>query len=297
MSEADVSEETQAARKQRLDALASWDIEAIADGKAQTRFSQDRRYVQAGHGRYDSLDALTAQLSKTFPSERSRFGLHGALTRVGKYTRVTEDGDTAFTFGDPILDFITDAQGNLRIGADDSRPFAAEIAAPDRGGGISAINIGGDIDQARAAIRAARLAGETRYAVVEDEGDALTLASRNPHEQWFYRGSSRMRFRAFKKSYIVYKKMGADIETWGHDFRRASISSVYGSFVTGLSQCFPVHYDSDSDTNDDYVDEYEWFLGGGVESGFDGVRSSCVATWHDRIYTGTVEYGCVIADV
>jgi hypothetical protein len=107
-----------------------------------------------------------------------------------------------------------------------------------------------------------------------------------------------MRFRAFRSSYIVYTKIGADIETWGHDFSTASIRSRYGRFLDEThGHCFTIHTDSDSDRNDDYVDEYEWFVGGGVGSGYDGVTSTCVASWHDRPYVGVVSTGCIVADV
>jgi hypothetical protein len=297
MPEGITNEQAEAERQRRLEAIVSVDVEAIEATKGRTRFRRERPYLRAGHGQYETVEALVAEVSKSFPSERIGSGLRGKLTRVGKYTRVTETGDKTFTFGDPILDLITDDHGNLRVGGRDFRPYVAELAMQDRGGGISSIAVADDVERVRDALRIASLSGETRFSVLEDEGEDLILASRNPHELWFYRGSTKMRFRAFRKSYFVYIKMGADIETWGQDFRRASISSTYGSFVSGLSQCFAVGSDSDSDTNDDYVDEYEWFLGGGVESGFDGVRSSCVATWHDRVYPGTVEYGCVIADV
>lgn len=297
MSENSISEGAEAARKRRLESVVSIEVEPISSTKGRALFGRERRYVRAGGGRYDTIEALIAEVAKSFPSERVGSGLRGTLSRAGKYARVTEAGDKTFTFGDPILDLVTDDQGSLRVGGREFRPYSAELGMQDRGGGISSIDLTDDIERVRDAMRVASLAGDTRFAVLEDEGEELILASRNPHEQWFYRGSTKMRFRAFRKSYIVYKKMGADVETWGQDFRRASISSTYGSFVDGLSQCFAVGSDSDSDTNDDYVDEYEWFLGGGVESGFDGVRSSCVATWHDRVYPGTVEYGCVIADV
>jgi hypothetical protein len=290
-------EATRLAQQQRLEGATRVQVERLGDAKGRLRYGGDRRYIKAGGGDYDTMDALLAHVGRTFPSMRTGNGLRGSMTRVGKYSRVSGDGDRVFTFGDPMLDTITDAQGRLRIGGREFDLYAAELASGDRGAGISTVDVSGDVEQVREAQRVASMSSASRFVVLEDEGDELILASRNPREMWFYRGSTKMRFRAFRKSYFVYIKLGADIETWYQDFRRASITSTYGSFLEWHGHCFAVHTDSDSDTNDDYVDEYEWFFGGGVESGFDGVRSSCVATWHDRVYPGTVEYGCIIADI
>jgi hypothetical protein len=297
MTDEPTETQTEEARKRRLDQVAPTEVEAIEGAKGRLRYDAERRYVRCGEGRFETVAALVSHVADRFPSERSGAGLRGRMTREGKYTRISKDGERTFTFGDPILDSITDDHGRLTVAGREVNLYAAELAADERGGGIGSIGFSGDVRQAREAQRIAALSSASRFAVLEDDGDELILASRNPHEMWFYRGSTKMRFRAFRKSYFVYIKMGADIETWGQDFRRATITSTYGSFLDGHGHCFAVGTDSDSDTNDDYVDEYEWFLGGGVESGFDGVRSDCVATWHDRVYPGTVEYGCIIADI
>jgi hypothetical protein len=283
-------------RQERLRRRASLeDVEATAEGKGSFRFSAERRFLAVGRSDFASFADLTEHVQRVVPSVRSRGGLHGTVTRTGKYERITESGERAFTFGDPILDSITDDRGTITIGQRRHNLYAAEVAHADRSGGISAIDLRAHIPELRQADLLSALTTEGTYTVLECEDDHVVLGSRNPHEMVFYSGSSKMRFRAFKKSYIVYKKMGADVETWGHDFSRASISSSYGQFL-GNGLCFSVHTDSDSDTNDDYVDEYEWFLGGGVDSPFDGVSSSCVATWHGRIYSGVVEYGCIVVE-
>jgi hypothetical protein len=292
-----VDEQARSERENRLARMAPLDIVRVGDTKGQLRYDGDRRFVQAGVGRYETIEAMVSSVANVFPSERVGNGIRGRMTRDGKYERVSASGERIFTFGDPILDAITDDRGHLQVGGRELNIYAADVGAADRNGGISSIGFTGNVDRVREALAVADLSAACRFTVLEDDDDELILASRNPDKMWFYRGSTCMRFRAFRKSYAVYIKMGADIETWGQDFRRASISSTYGSFLDDHGHCFAVDSDSDSDTDDDYVDEYEWFLGGGVGSGLDGVRSSCVATWHDRVYPGTVEYGCVIADI
>ena len=53
--------------------------------------------------------------------------------------------------------------------------------------------------------------------------------------------------------------------------------------------CSVAKRDSDSDTNDDYVDEYEW--GTINTSAPTGVESFCQATWRQKLYSGVVSQG------
>jgi hypothetical protein len=284
-------------RKQRLEKLASLSQVRTerADGQAELRFDADHVYLQPGRTQFESEEDLAAHISELLPRSDHRPGIRGRVKRIGKYERINQEGDPIFSFGDPVLDSITDEQGVVEIGGRRYDLYAAEVARSDRGGGLTSIDFS-EVEHMREAHFAASLIGD-EYSIIECRKDALVVASRNPHEQWFYSGSTKMRFRAFRRSYVFYIKIGADIETWGHDFRTASISSRYGRFLDEThGHCFTIHTDSDSDSNDDYVDEYEWFVGGGVGSGYDGVRSWCVANWHDQIYSGAVAYGCIVLD-
>ena len=60
--------------------------------------------------------------------------------------------------------------------------------------------------------------------------------------------------------------------------------------VSGLTDrvCHAARYDSDSDTNDNYVDEYEWGINSPAPN---GVKSLCTATWQGSNYSGYVSKG------
>lgn len=291
-----MAEDTRTARLERLASVA--DARVLGEAKAELRFDEEHRYLRGGRSDFATEAELLRHIASTFPAAADGRGLSGSIKRVGKYERITSEGDAAFSFGDPILDLITDDQGTLRLGGRRLDLRAVELTRSGRGGGLSCIDFSPFVRGMRDAQLAAALDDSGPFAVVECTEDSVNIASRNPHQQWFYSGTTKMRFRAFRSSYIVYTKIGADIETWGHDFASASIQSRYGRFLDEThGHCFTIHSDSDSDRDDDYVDEYEWFLGGGVGSGYDGVTSACVASWHGRVHNGVVANGCVVADV
>lgn len=81
--------------------------------------------------------------------------------------------------------------------------------------------------------------------------------------------------------------MGAEIETWGGKFTTARIESRY--IDTFFAQvCAVVKTDSDSDTNDDYVDEYEWGVSAPQPK---RVESQCRAQFKGQTFTGGVQAG------
>jgi hypothetical protein len=291
------SDPVTAARALRLERLTSFnDVRVLESGRAEFRFDEKHRYLQSGRSRFETQDDLQNYLSALLPTVAHGTGIKGSMKRVGKYERVTGLGDAAFSFGDPILDLITDDHGHLHIGGRRFNLYSRELAGPDRGGGLSCVDFAPYAAKMREAHVLASMTESSPFTVLECTDKSVTIASRNPHQQWFYSGTTKMRFRAFIRSYLIYQKIGAEIETWGHDFRTASIHSRYGTFLDDHGHCFVVHSDSDSDTSDDYVDEYEWFLGARVSSGYDGVESSCVADWHGRVYSGVVESGCIVVD-
>jgi hypothetical protein len=209
--------------------------------------------VRPGQHEFRDLDELLGHLAGTFPSLNDGPGIRGTIKRVGKYRRVDHRGQPAVTFGDPILDLITDEHGRVVLG-------------------------GRAID-----LREAHAAALPNAAT----GVQSTI--------WFPNSTARprMRFRAFKNDYVIYWKIGADIETWGRDFTTASIRSRYGATDSDLGGfCAVVKVDSDSDSNDDYVDEYEWGAGLGISSAVAGVLSECNALWNGQRYSRFVGTGC-----
>jgi hypothetical protein len=209
------------------------------------------------------------------------------IKRKGKYQRVDRSGRPIFTFGDPILDAITDEHGNITVGRENFNLLPFELAA-DRRGGISSIDLGGDAFR-HDLIREATALNGTR-TLVEHTADGAIIASRNPSQIDFFIGSAHMRFRSWKTNYIFYRSIGTEIETWGGNFTSASIESMYADPIVSGNPfvCGVTKRDSDSDTNDDYVDEYETGVFANPAS---TVQSFCTALWKGQTKGGTVRKG------
>ena len=263
------------------------DVKQLRAGKAHLKFPRKDGYVEVGRDGFDDQDDLLKYLAATFPVVKDGDGRRFTVKRTGKYQRVNAKGDPAFTFGDPVLDLITDEYGWLTIGGQRHNLAAVELAEPGaRSGGVATIDLSprpGELDHI---VRQASFGGGG-YSIAEAGADHAIVASTNPAEYWFYSGGAKMRFRAFKKNYWVGWKMGADIETWNGDFTRAEIQSDYG-YPAWDNVCAVAKHDSDSDTNDDYVDEYEWGVASNAPT---GVRSICTATWKGSTYSRVVTKG------
>ena len=257
-------------------------------GKLEFRFPQGKGAVSPGRSEFRDAGELVDYLARLLSVEPTGDALRGSTSIVGKYDRTAPNGGRAFTFGDPILDLITDASGTLTIGDQRLDLAAIELASPRyRSGGIRSIDLGmagGDL-RARQVIDAAL--GQGEFTLIECSDDVIELASTNPSQRDFYRSGDHLRFKAWKKNYYFYWSMGAEIETWGHDFDTARIDSTYiDTFYAQV--CFVVKQDSDSDSDDDYVDEYEW----GVKAPQPRrVVSQCTANWHGLRFDGQVEAG------
>lgn len=213
------------------------------------------------------------------------------MRRAGKYQRIDSSGRPIFTFGDPILDVITDEHGWVTIGFETYHLLPIELAAAqDRSGGIISIDLALDYEELRHQQLAEASSSRGTRTLVEHNSEQTIVASTNPSQLDFWRGSAHMRFRSWKKNYIFYRSIGSEIETWGGNFSSASIQSQYADpvvpsnpFVCGITKT-----DSDSDTNDDYVDEYEV---GVFANPAGSVRSFCQARWKNQNYGGTVSKG------
>jgi hypothetical protein len=271
-------------------------VRTSEDGKSEVRSPKDG-FLRCGRYEFQDVDDLSSWLSEIFSVKAQGRGARGSIKRVGKYRRVNQEGDACFTFGDPVLDQITDEHGVMVLSGRTLDLRRDELSQPDqRSGGISTIDLSPFVDDIRRSQLLDAVTGRNQLTLVECTQERIVVGSSNPSVIWIYdpsNASTKMRFRAFKKSYVLYAKMGADIETWGRDFSSASISSSYGVFLGSF--CQAVHWDSDSDSNDDYVDEYEWSVGIPAQTP-DGVRSRCTARWGGSTYAETVEKGCIVAE-
>jgi len=256
--------------------------------RVEFRFPEREGLLTPARWEFDDRRALVEYLADLLSLEVVGDGVRGTAVCFGKYIRQDPDGARAFTFGDPILDLITDAEGGLLIGGKRANLAAIELESPRRrSGGIRSIDLGVVADAIRDTNIARAAMGQGDFTLIECNSEVVALASTNPSQLDFFRSGDHLRFKAWKKSYVVYWSMGAEVETWGHDFDSARIESRYLDTVTG-SFCAAVKFDSDSDTDDDYVDEYEWGVNAPQPL---RVVSNCGANWHGQVFGGQVAAG------
>jgi hypothetical protein len=86
----------------------------LVDGQAEI-VTHDA-VIQPGVYSFANEDALNAYLVETFGARTQLGGIAGSLSRKGKYIRRSVDGTPAITFGNPVLDAISSANGTLAIG-------------------------------------------------------------------------------------------------------------------------------------------------------------------------------------
>lgn len=245
------------------------------------------------HGRceFKSPEEFFKFIEKTFGVEADpkTLSLRGSVRRTGKYQKVDKSGNPVLTIGDPILDLVSDDEGRVILGKDEVNLTHSELSsARYRSGGIRSIDLEGISDALAQSQFLAAARGEGDFVLMEASDRVTSFASTNPSQLDFYpKAGGHIRFKAWKKSNFFYWSMGAEIETWGGKFKTARIDSRY--IDTFYAQtCFVVKTDSDSDTNDDYVDEYEW----GVHSSQPKrVESVCTAEFKGERFTGNVQAG------
>lgn len=274
-------------KKLKLQAESNATLKQVLNNKLELRFPREEGFLRIGRSNFKHEDDLLSYLAQAFPVEKDSFGHRFSIKRTGKYNRLDKSNRIVFTFGDPVLDLITDQNGWVTVGGQRYDLRAAELASLGRGGGIRAVDLSPRPNEFDYVVSRAA-SDEGNLALIEVGPESAVLASKNPSTIWHYDGPAKMRFRAFKSNYYLGWKMGCDIETWGSDFKRAEIQSAYGFAVFGRV-CAVAKRDSDSDTNDDYVDEYEW--GTFNTSAPTGVESFCQATWRQKTYSGVVSKG------
>lgn len=263
--------------------------------KIEISFPKDG-FVQCGRSTFKNQADLSAYLAEalSLSVKDKRGAARMSVRRKGKYQRVDRAGSPVFTFGDPILDLITDEQGWITVGRETFHLLPRDLAMPqDRAGGIASIDLSVNHEEIKRQQLADALAVNGTRTLIELTADQMIVAATTPSQLDFWKGSAHMRFRSWKKNYGFYRSIGTEIETWGGDFSRAEIQSMYADPVLGEQNPFICHIvkrDSDSDRNDDYVDEYEYSYGlpPRIPS---TVRSFCQATWKGQQWGGTVGKG------
>lgn len=251
-----------------------------AAGKATFVFPEK---AELTHGRckFKTREEFLKYIEKSFGA--------GSASVRGKYQKVDKSGNPVFTIGDPILDLVSDDEGRVFIDGEAIPLMTTELSsARYRSGGIRSIDLAGVSSGLAQSQLLSAARGEGDFVLMESSDRVTSFASTNPSQLDFYpTAGGHIRFKAWKKSYGIYWSIGAEIETWGGNFTSASIQSIY--IDTFYAQtCFVVKRDSDSDTNDDYVDEYER---GVFSSPPRRVESLCSALFKGQRFVGRVEAG------
>lgn len=256
-------------------------------GKTRFTFPENAEMTR-GKCDFKSPDELLKYIGNSFGVGLGSNSLRGSVSRSGKYQKVDKSGNPVLTLGDPILDLISDDEGRVVIGREGVHLTAAEFnSSRYRSGGIRSIDLSGITEVLAQSQLLSSARGEGDFVLVESSDRVVSFASTNPSQLDFYpTGGGHIRFKAWKKNW-AYWSMGAEIETWGGDFKSARIDSAYIDTFYAKT-CFVVKTDSDSDTNDDYVDEYEWGINAPQPI---RVESVCNARFKNRQFTGNVQAG------
>ena len=271
----------------QLPALSNATINVLPSGRTEIRFPSGSGFMTPGRHEFRDQTDLIDYLAQTFPVVRDdRGGVRISLKRVSNYRRIDLRGQQIFTFGDPILDLITDQDGQLIVAGKVYDMRTAELSDRSQIGSGAVLEPGAPA--APQLSNAVYRRGESSYHPVRTASPAASLQSNPPTSVTFSVPGGTIRVRAFRRNYGVGWKAGADIQTWGGDFTRATVDSQYGQNIFG-NFCGVVKRDSDTDTNDDYVDEYEWGIASSMPS---GVRSTGTILWKGLTYSRVVQNGC-----
>ncbi|WP_411700456.1 hypothetical protein [Conyzicola sp.] len=121
-------------------------------------------------------------------------------------------------------------------------------------------------------------------------------------ERWEETDGSAMEFRAHDGTKVRFAtfsgrenlwttdKIGTKITTSGRNFDYANVTSKY--YLPSVGQLYAAYMDSDGDSNDSYLDEYEWSIVGEMP---DRVESLCRVQWHGTRLKGIVQRGPDVA--
>ncbi|MFZ2157936.1 MAG: hypothetical protein WAV72_17685 [Bradyrhizobium sp.] len=236
-------------------------------------FATHNASIRAGRHTFPNYDEFTRYLRQALGGRPDGRGIRGSMSRKGMYTRRAGNGIETVTLGDPVLDAISSPTGVLVIGDQtiDLRE-GRELSNAPSGAGSGVVVYDAPYLKFTGIVN-----GAERWA--SDDGALVQ-----------YRlGAGRLNFHAWKKHTIYgYWSMGGEIsiQNTPAKFQAASIESHY--YMSVDAPCQVVKVDSDSDSHDTYVDEYEW---GWNAQQPERVASACRAVWHGMRFADLVTAG------
>jgi hypothetical protein len=241
------------------------------DGRAE--FLPRDASIRPDRHTFRNFDEFKTYLGQVLGAKVEGQGIRGSMSRKGPYSRRAADGSQPVTFGDPVLDAISSADGMLVIG-DETIDLREGLGLPT--GPIGAD--GNVVAHAAPNLKFTSIVnGAERWAT--DDGSLVE-----------YRlGTGRLYFHAWKKHTIYgYWSMGAEISViyTPAKFKAADIDSRF--YMSVDTPCQIIWADQDSDRNDTYLDEYEW---GWNSQQPERVASVCRALWHGALFADVVTAG------
>ncbi len=259
----------------RLPTNSNCEITAIGRSKVEVRFPYDKGYLTAGRNAFRDEDDLTNYLLEAFLMERDeKGGMRGSVRCISAYQRIDSNGKSIFTFDDPILDLITDENGIFTISG--TRVNAKDIILANERESTS-IN------------KSALVDGKLTKNLVSKA--SFTASQSIPSEVFFPSSgaSRRIRFKAYRDVFPGSWRAGANIKTRRLDFVSASIT---GHYALDTFSCAEVKVDTDSDTTDNFLNEFEFGVNSPPAS---GVLSECRALWDGNNLSETLAKGCIVS--
>jgi hypothetical protein len=232
--------------------------------------------ITPGRDKFANRDELIAYLGQTLGGRPDGDGIRGSLSRKGAYSRQTTDGAPAVTFGDPVLDAISSAEGQLVVGAQ-TFDFTA-----DDGPGVAPRGTGSGV-------------------VVYDAPYLKFTGMVNGAERWasddkalveYRMGTGRLDFQAWRETtyYELHWALGALVSVidTNANFQGAAIQAHYYMSVHGPCEVVGQQYGTHRDDN--YFDESIW---GVVVIGQEPERVAalCQAVWHRQRFADLVTAG------
>ena len=255
-----------------------------ADGHAEIA-TQDA-VIQPGVHSFANQDALNAYLVETFGATMQHGGVAGSLSCKGKYIRRSVDGTPAVTFGNPVLDTISSANGTLAIGGRtiDLTPLRRSANAPGRASGAG----GGAVAFDAPALKFKGIVHDAEKWALDD-GSYVEYRIRN----------GRLGFQAWRNgpsiSDLGFWDMGVGISVWNTatKYEAAFINAInYMSVNAPCQQFLAGGTGRTVDYNDTHVDLSDYGLFAQQPERVAGV---CMAQWHHRQFADllTAGSGCL----
>lgn len=264
----------------KLPTDSNCEITAIGRSKVEVRFPYGKGYLKPGRNIFKDEDELINYLSEAFLMEKDESsGMRGTVRCVSSYERIDENGKSIFSFEDPILDLITDADGILTIAG--TRINAKEIVlANDRESlSINKAEVSKTVIDNKLSKMVSK-ASFTTNAAMQTIPSQISIPSAG--------ALPRITFKAYIDIVGSVWRAGANIRTKRKDFTNASIT---GHYALDPFTCFEIKTDFDSDTTDNFLNEFEFGVNSTPAS---GVLSECTALWNGMNLRETVAKGCFV---